>query len=306
MDQPPSLRYACRLELMRDSPALQARFVQCEYDAGTALFFDRYCRQPPLLRNLASPFLGMAMSRTDANALLGLAQMHVLTTEQARTLLEHGADPGARSAPGPRRLLDVGAGDGTVTRQLAPLADEVVTTEVSAGMVRRLRRGGHRCAATGDLTPAALGAALGEDTPAEPFDLVACCNILDRCSRPRSLLREMRRLLRPGGRLLLAVVLPFKPFVERGTQKVPPEEVLPMEGGRCGDGASFEGAVQAMAERVLGPAGFAVEAWTRLPYLSAGDLSEPYYVLDDAIFVLSRTEGDSGGEGTGTSEEGAG
>lgn len=324
MHKLPPLQYKCRLERMRDNPVLQACFTQSEYDEGTALFFDTYCRQAPIARNLASPFLQMVMSRTDANALLGRGQMHVLTTEQARRLLGHWEGPSERDSGesaatvGPWRMLDVGAGDGNVTRQLAPLVDEVVTTEVSTGMVRRLRAGGFRCAETVDLTPAGLGAALGEDSPSEPFDLVACCNILDRCSKPKSLLRDMRNLLRPpgggrpGGRLLLAVVLPFSPFVEMGTQKVAPEETLPMRGGRCVDRASFERAVQVMAEKVLEPAGFVVESWTRLPYLSAGDLTYPYYVLNDAVFVLSRTpadpadDGSAGGDGDSDGTEGGG
>ena len=310
MHKLPPLQYKCRLERMRDNPLLQASFTQSEYDEGTALFFDTYCRQAPIARNLASPFLQMVMSRTDANALLGRGQMHVLTTEQARRLLGHWEGPSERDSGesaatvGPWRMLDVGAGDGNVTRQLAPLVDEVVTTEVSTGMVRRLRAGGFRCAETVDLTPAGLGAALGEDSPSEPFDLVACCNILDRCSKPQSLLRDMRNLLRPpgggrpGGRLLLAVVLPFSPFVEMGTKKAAPEETLPMQGGRCVDRASFERSVQVMAEKVLEPAGFVVESWTRLPYLSAGDLTYPYYVLNDAVFVLSRSSGDPTDDGS--------
>ena len=168
MHKLPPLQYKCRLERMRDNPLLQASFTQSEYDEGTALFFDTYCRQAPIARNLASPFLQMVMSRTDANALLGRGQMHVLTTEQARRLLGHWEGPSERDSGesaatvGPWRMLDVGAGDGNVTRQLAPLVDEVVTTEVSTGMVRRLRAGGFRCAETVDLTPAGLGAALGE------------------------------------------------------------------------------------------------------------------------------------------------
>ena len=47
------------------------------------------------------------------------------------------------------------------------------------------------------------------------FDLVSCLNLLDRCDKPMSLLAQMKTALRPGtGRLLVAAVIPFKPYVE--------------------------------------------------------------------------------------------
>ena len=48
------------------------------------------------------------------------------------------------------------------------------------------------------------------------YDLIVCLNVLDRCDRPLSLLRQIHSKLRDGGVLLLAVVFPFKPFVEKG------------------------------------------------------------------------------------------
>jgi hypothetical protein len=35
--------------------------------------------------------------------------------------------------------------------------------------------------------------------------------------------------------------------------------------------------------------GFTVHNYARVPYLSQGDFSKPYYVLSDAILVLSKT-----------------
>lgn len=49
------------------------------------------------------------------------------------------------------------------------------------------------------------------------FDLISCLNLLDRCDEPLELLKDIKKSLVPGsGRLILAVVLPFYPYVETG------------------------------------------------------------------------------------------
>lgn len=55
------------------------------------------------------------------------------------------------------------------------------------------------------------------------LDGIALLNVLDRCDTPFTLLAQLRAMLRPGsGRLILAVVIPFRPFVEDGkTHRAP-------------------------------------------------------------------------------------
>jgi len=49
------------------------------------------------------------------------------------------------------------------------------------------------------------------------FDVVACLNLLDRCDKPLTVLKDVKQILQPvTGRLLVAVVLPFSPCVESG------------------------------------------------------------------------------------------
>jgi SAM-dependent methyltransferase len=48
------------------------------------------------------------------------------------------------------------------------------------------------------------------------FDVISCLNLLDRCDRPLSLLRDLKASLTPGGRVVVALVLPFNPYVEIG------------------------------------------------------------------------------------------
>lgn len=49
-----------------------------------------------------------------------------------------------------------------------------------------------------------------------PWDVISCLNVLDRCSRPTDLLRQMHKSLTPGGRVVIALVLPYQPYVEVG------------------------------------------------------------------------------------------
>ena len=96
--------------------------------------------------------------------------------------------------------------------------------------------------------------------------------MLDRADRPLTLLRQLRGLVEPGhGRLLLAVVLPWCPFVEDGSKQRRPTETLPMKGGTCCEGKPFETSLRFLVERVLEPEGYALESWSRVPYISRGD-----------------------------------
>ena len=125
------------------------------------------------------------------------------------------------------------------------------------------------------------------------------------------MLREMRDSLVPGtGRIVIALVLPFKPFVENGWHVRGPDRltccsgrVVRQAGGGGGGGRRVLGgagavpgcvhrlvaaAVTGAAEDVFAPLGLAVEAVSRTPYLCQGDNFKPYYVLKDTVFVLSQ------------------
>src|SRR5690606_13155441 len=107
--------------------------------------------------------LRLLFSDFDVNAWLGMYPMTYLTTGEWRGLLpEIGG-----------KLVDVGAGSGDLTRALAPLYDEVICTETSKGMTRRLRARG--------LTVHRVD--LAESTPEElrDADAVALLHVLDRC-----------------------------------------------------------------------------------------------------------------------------
>jgi len=256
------MRYG--FDAARVPPRLARLFRPLHADASTRAWIDGAIEAPhgPWVL-LARRSLGQVMSDYDANALLGIHDMRVVGTDQLRALL--GGRPGGR-------LLDVGAGDGHVTDQLAPLFDSTVTTELSARMAARLRARGYACHEA-DLVEQALP----EDAI---FDCVTVLNVIDRTPRPLSLLESLRALLAPAGRLVLAVPLPLAPHVHVGPVTVDPEERLPV------DRTSWEGGAATLVEAVLEPLGFELLALSRVPYLCRGERGRPVHVLDDALFVL--------------------
>jgi SAM-dependent methyltransferase len=262
-----SFRYRCELERL---PArLADRFVELECDADTRAFLElSEARRAGKIRSLLHGSLRRVMSDFDINAVLDVYPMHLLGTAQWRTLL---ASPSAGRVGG--SLLDVGAGSGDVTATLAPLFDTVLTIEPSRGMAWRLRRRGFRCRRI-DAAATAI--------PEAPFDAIACLNVLDRCARPRSLIERLRDALAPGGRLLIALALPYSPFVYDGPLTLDPIERLPCEE------TEWERAVSSLCERVLEPAGLEIQALTRAPYLSGGDSRRARYEHDDVVLVCSK------------------
>lgn len=228
-----------------------------------ALVADRHGRMRTYAQRLARVYL----SDFDANALTGMYRMHLLSSSAWRTLL------GGRRGG---RLLDVGAGSGDVTVALGACFDAVEATEVSRGMAKRLTKRGIHCHPV-DLATEPLDAAR--------FDCVSLLNVLDRCQRPRRLLQHCLQALEPGGTLLIALALPYRPFYFAGPSTPEPLERLQCDPGSLG---SWEDAARRFIERDLLPLDVALECFARAPYLSAGDSAQPLYELDDVLVVLTK------------------
>ena len=98
----------------------------------------------------------------------------------------------------------------------------------------------------------------------DKYDLISCLNVLDRCDAPLSMLRQITDSLRPGGVVLIALVLPYGPFVEKYSTQARPSEELPV------DNSSWEAGVNTLWENVLRPLGYSPLAVSRVPYLCEG------------------------------------
>ncbi|HMA33862.1 MAG TPA: class I SAM-dependent methyltransferase [Chloroflexia bacterium] len=95
------------------------------------------------------------------------------------------------------RVLDIGCGRGLLLHQLRKRGWEVAGTELSEDSARYARDVLQIDVKTANIHDL--------DYPAEEFDTVILWHVLEHITDPAGLLREVTRILRPGGTLLVAV-----------------------------------------------------------------------------------------------------
>ncbi|GAA3665015.1 class I SAM-dependent methyltransferase [Nonomuraea antimicrobica] len=103
-----------------------------------------------------------------------------------------------------RRILDAGCGSGPLFAELRDRGALVTGIDASAGMLEQARR---RLGADADLRVADLAGPLS--FPDDVFDDVIASLVLHYLEDWGPTLAELRRVLRPGGRLLVSVDHPF-------------------------------------------------------------------------------------------------
>ncbi len=256
----PQLTY---LADQRSLGSFAGRLVTLDIDDDTRRFVAMEQSRPQRrVRWVTRTLAGAVMSSFSADAVFDTHHLFMLSTAQWKQLL------GDRAGG---RLLDVGAAAGHVTSRLAPLFEDVIATDVSGAMVRRMRRRG--------LSALKVDVA---DTPAPGglYDTVALLNVLDRCERPQSLLRSAVASLPAHGTLIVSMPLPYDPCWYAGPSLRDPVERLDIRGTR------WETAAQSLAS-LIEDRGLGVEAITRAPYVSGGDRRHSLYVLDAAVIVAS-------------------
>ncbi|MFN0162441.1 MAG: class I SAM-dependent methyltransferase [Burkholderiales bacterium] len=138
-----------------------------------------------------------------------------------------------------QRVLDIAGGTGDLARAFARRVGPqgtVVLTDINAAM---LGRGRDRGIDAGAALPAAQCDAERLPFPGDSFDIVSVAFGLRNMTRKEAALAEMRRVLRPGGRLLvLEFSQVWKPLA--GLYDAYSFGVLPWLGQKvAGDGASY-------------------------------------------------------------------
>jgi SAM-dependent methyltransferase len=103
-----------------------------------------------------------------------------------------------------RRVLEIGAGMGNLSRQLAPRRERYIATDVDAEHLRRLRTRLHH---RPNLETAVCDLANPEHfrALAGAVDTVLCLNVLEHVADDRAALGHIAMALEPGGRAILLV-----------------------------------------------------------------------------------------------------
>ncbi|XP_046440293.1 protein-L-histidine N-pros-methyltransferase-like isoform X2 [Daphnia pulex] len=268
----PAKWYKVNVEALE--PEAAELFLQLDWaDAETQVFLER-CQErsdavfTQLFHLVARTLLAPFVSQTSINGILRRGSMFVISDRQFRRLFHLADDYRAE------RMLDLGAGDGATTALLSGMFDNVHVTEMSWPMKRILAARGF---AVEDVE--------GWNQRRDGYDVICALNLLDRCSRPLTLLEQMRGALKPNGLVLVALAWPFRPYVEFSSNgDHQPEQVLDVRG------QSLEDQATSMMDNVLKPVGFRVVSWSRLPYLCEGDLERTFYHLNDMIFALKSSD----------------
>ena len=268
-----TLRY--RVALDKLSPTLADRYFPLFADAAILKFIA----EARLLRVRGFKAwihrqLRSWLSDFDVNGLLDTYPLQLLSALQFSLFLD-------RSPRMAGSLLDIGAGDGHVTRELAQSFDAVHCVQRSRFMRSRLKKRGFVA-----HDPSVIGgnpAKILDENPAA-FQVVALLNVIDRCPNPHELIEEAKACLSSDGRILVSTPLPLRPFYYDGPRTLDQLSPIPTSEG------SFETCLQALSTDFLEAHGLQIERFSRAPYLSGGDEYCDFYNLDAAILLLRRTD----------------
>lgn len=262
-----SFWYTVDIEKLNDN--IKNKFVLFDEDEETKYFLAQCVEKSDQIftqmYHLFSSFLlGWVMTKTSINGLLRRGSMFIFSKKQFEVLMDIDENwPGGT-------LLDLGAGDGHITQHMAPYFSQVYTTETSGPMTWRLFEKGYHVIGIDEWTE-----------HHEMYDVISILNLLDRCEKPLHLMQNIRKCIKKEGKVILAVVFPYKPYVEFGGINNKPLELMEIQGN------NFEEQINSFTEMVIRPSGFIIEKVTKLPYLCEGDLDTSFYLLFDAVFVLS-------------------
>ena len=226
-------------ELTLDEETVQ--FINNCYSSNYQLFKATYLR----------PWVLMYYNLTESNAILGTGKMFLLSKSHIKTLLNNFTF---------KNMLDVGAGDGNVTDLFSDFirGGGITCTETAQNMIKVLKTKGYSI----------------QDNISGEFELVTCLNVLDRCDKPITILKDIYNVKKRFA--MFSIVLPFKGFYNNGKKQCKQlEEVI-------GCYKEWEESVHRLCKLFM-DIGYTIEKISRVPYLSEGDFKKQMYYLDTVI-----------------------
>ena len=106
-----------------------------------------------------------------------------------------------RLVPAGAKVLDCGAGTGELSLAASDNADSVLCTDLSKNMLKQAQRKARALGA--DNIEFAARNIFDLQDPDDTYDVVIAGNVLHLLTNPQGAVKEMYRVLKPGGRLLL-------------------------------------------------------------------------------------------------------
>uniref|UniRef100_A0A0N4Z1L9 Methyltransferase-like protein 9 n=1 Tax=Parastrongyloides trichosuri TaxID=131310 RepID=A0A0N4Z1L9_PARTI len=219
--------------------------------------------------------LSIFTTKTNINGILDRGRMHVFSTGQLYDFLQLPNDWDSSQ----KTVLDLGAGDGMVTKKLSVYYNNVYATEMSNVMRWRLKQKGFNIIDAEEWY---------KNDIIKNVDLISVLNLLDRHYNPSLLLSQLHEAsLKSGAKILMAIVLPIKQYVEfhPSNNKNTPDSSVSVKGH------TFEEQVESMINDIFTPLNFKVIRFSKAPYLCEGDHVKGYYRLTDALFLLEAVNG---------------
>ena len=117
------------------------------------------------------------------------------------TVYKQMLDITTRLTPGGAKVLDCAAGTGELTFAAAKKAESVLCTDLSRNMLRTAQRKARAFGA--DNVTFAERNIFDLQDPDNTYDVVIAGNVLHLLSNPQGAVKELYRVLKPGGKLLL-------------------------------------------------------------------------------------------------------
>jgi len=168
------------------------------------------------------------------------------------------------------RMLHVGSGEGEVDHWLAPVAEHIDSIDINHGDVAVAHASGAELSNVRYSVQDGERMAFGDAS----FDLAVCLEVIEHATHPGALLRDIGRVLRPGGHLLLTCPHANFPFTYDPLNSVLERWGLRLPLGAYGYGHHWL-ATEAEVAGWAREAGFEVVSFTPLSHHLVG-LAECY------------------------------